>query len=237
MADARNTIIFTNNSHQAYGVGTKEYDGLAMADNTVPVIVLNPSSKISDRRRRFTLIHELAHLFLNESAVSKISFRGEYAITNPEERRKEIWCNKIASEVLAPGKWLRKQWSPGNEVRAQIEKIAHSIHVSRDMLAVKARDTDLISQAQLNHLLRAYEEEYQRRQEMVATQPSQSGGRLIPASAALKRCGRYFSRCVLDAYQGGFINATEIYGLTGGLKLTYLKEFAAKLNYPLHKWK
>lgn len=238
--DARHIMVFTNNSHNAYKIGSDEYDGLAIADHKAPVILLNPSSKISARRRLFTLMHELAHLFLNESAVSKISFRGEYVITNPVERRKEIWCNNVASEVLVPGEWLRSRWSPAHDIhdtKEQVKKIASKIQVSRQVIALKARAIELITSGQLNNLLKSYDEEYKRQQEMIAGQPSQSGGRLVPASAALKRCGHYFSHRVLDAYEDGFITAIKIYDLLGGLKLKYLKEFAERIDYPLSKWR
>ena len=238
--ETRHIMIFTNNSHNAYKIENDEYDGLAIADDIAPVILLNPSSKISVSRRLFTLMHELAHLFLNESAVSKISFHGKYAIANPAETRKEIWCNNVASEVLVPGEWLQSRWSPTHDIhdiKEQIGKIANRIQVSRQVITLKAREIELITPGQLNNLLKIYDEEYKRHQEMITGQPSQSGGRLIPASAALKRCGHYFSHRVLDAYQDGFITAIKIYDLLGGLKLKYLKEFAKKIDYPLSKWR
>ena len=143
----------------------------------------------------------------------------------------------------------------------QIKNIAKSIHVSRDMLAVKARSMELIKQEKLNNLLQTYREEYNQLRERVTestdslkatkkdptefvqssfselSHDHQSAKSLISVNTALKRCGHYFSRCVLDAYQSGIINATDIYDLTGGLQLKHLKEFAKKLDYPLHRWK
>ena len=267
--DERNIVILTNKNAKEYKISEEEYNGLAMADDIAPVILLNPDARISSTRRIFTLMHELAHLFLHESAVSIIDFQDDYA--NTQEEKKERWCNQLAGEILVPGKWLLRVWPPSLfpgtrmqvDVKMQIEKIAKDIHVSRDMLAVRAKNVGLIKQEELSNLLQTYKKEYDQLRAKLAKHadssdtakesplkskqpsfnafsehsPTKSSVSERHVKAALQRQGRYFSCCVLDAYQSGIISATDIYDLTGGLKLKYLKEFAKKLDYPLHKWK
>ena len=254
-------IVLANRSDKGYSIEKEEYEGLALADKIVPVILLNPITGISPQRRIFTLMHELAHLFLGDSAVSTIDPYGGYAGGDSKKRSKEKWCDEVAGHVLVPSQWLKNRWIRGKNAEQQIEEIAGRIHVSREMLAIRAKEIGRISEEELNNLFRAYrgrdqqrreqkilkkallsidfpsedEERHKKRQESSHTSSSESSRR--DTDVALKRCGRYFSRCVLEAYQRDIINVTEIYDLTGGLKLKYLKEFAEKIGYPLPRWK
>lgn len=261
--DKHRVIVLTNRSGRGYSIAKEEYEGLALADKVAPVILLNPIISIPPRRRIFTLMHELAHLFLGDKAVSTIDFYGGYASGRSRKSRKEIWCNKVAGNVLVPSQWLEHRWIDGGNSERQIKALARKIHVSREVLAIRAQEIGKIKKAELNSLFQAYkskghrgqeqktsrttqllldapsegEERHKKKHERSHTASSRSSRQDTNINAALQRCGHYFSRCVLDAYQRDIIDVTEIYDLTGGLKLKYLKEFAAKIGYPLHRWK
>ena len=57
-------MVLANKNNKEYRISEEEYNGLAMVDDIAPVILLNPVSSIRNKRRIFTLMHELAHLFL-----------------------------------------------------------------------------------------------------------------------------------------------------------------------------
>ena len=44
----------------------------------------------------FTMIHELAHIWLGTSALSDAAMTAEEGVTE------ELWCNRVAAEVLVP---------------------------------------------------------------------------------------------------------------------------------------
>ena len=227
--EKRGILVLTNDTHKSYKITSEEYDGLAIPDEIAPVILLNPGRKLRSARSIFTLMHELAHLLLGDTAVSVINFRSQYYedIADKEVRQKERWCNRVAAEVIAPSDWLGRVWSRQEDAGTQIEEIANEIKVSRQMLAVQARQNHFIDRNKLEELLEKYTPG--------PFDNTQSGGITVPENTAIKRCGTYFSRCVLDAYQSGFIMARDIYDLTG-LKLKYLSAFAKKLDYPLIGW-
>ncbi len=231
--EKQGVTVFTNNTHRYYKINPGEYDGLAISDNLAPLILLNPGPNLKNSRSIFTLIHELAHLLLGEGALSLINFRSQNNINNTDARELQIesWCNKVAGEVLAPNEWLTQNWSATEPSRQQIETLADSIKVSRQMLAVQVKNNHLIGQQKLEQLLTEYEGQFH-----LSRQNKRSFGITRPAPATIKRCGSYFSRCVLDAYQKNSIAATDIYDLTD-LKLKYLKEFAHKIDFPLHRWR
>lgn len=71
-----------------------EFRGFALSDPYAPLVFIN--SRDSQAAQMFTVIHELAHLWLGLSGVS-----------NPEPapkptRRVELFCNAVAAEVLVP---------------------------------------------------------------------------------------------------------------------------------------
>ncbi len=77
----------------------KDISGFCLPDAEFPLIYLNNST--TKTRQIFSLMHELAHLLLNVSGISK--FDGSYVNRlPPTERRIERFCNEVAAEILMP---------------------------------------------------------------------------------------------------------------------------------------
>lgn len=77
----------------------KDISGFCLLDADFPLIYLNNGT--TKTRQIFSLLHELAHLLLNVSGISK--FEQSYMSRLPvAERRIEQFCNKVAAEILIP---------------------------------------------------------------------------------------------------------------------------------------
>ncbi|MEN8169983.1 MAG: XRE family transcriptional regulator [Pseudomonadota bacterium] len=96
-------------------IGTDVFRGFAIADTVAPFIVINDND--SQGAWSFTLLHELAHLWIGEEGVSNSSAWADSQI--------EKFCNNVAGEILLPDKQLH-----GVNVNASMEvkAIAHVIN-------------------------------------------------------------------------------------------------------------
>ncbi len=111
------------------------FDGLSAwaNDGTVPVIVLNNSNIKSLDRKRFTALHELAHLILNLD---------EYT-----EKQKEKFCNYFAGAMLLPEDTLRKE--VGNSrtklLLPELGAIKQQYGISIQAIAYRMKDLNIIT--------------------------------------------------------------------------------------------
>ena len=77
-----------------------EFRGFALNDRFSPLVFINGAD--SKSAQMFTLAHELAHIWLGKSALSNTDL-----VTDPSNNI-EIWCNKVAAELLVPLKSIQK---------------------------------------------------------------------------------------------------------------------------------
>jgi Zn-dependent peptidase ImmA (M78 family) len=145
-------------------IGADVFRGFAMADKVAPFAVVN--SKDARPARSFTLVHELAHLWLGQTGVS-----GDIAIDAPrnENARIERFCNDVAGEFLLPEKHFRQvavQFEP-NDVegaRACIDLVASRWSVSEPMVAYRFQRVGQLT----DHAYSVLRQEYQQRWKMHA---------------------------------------------------------------------
>lgn len=127
----------------------KDISGFCLLDADFPLIYLNNST--TKTRQIFSLLHELAHLLLNVSGISK--FEASYMNRLPAaERRIEQFCNKVAAEILIPSDDFGRQITglPSNAESAQdhlYANLASRYGVSREAVLRRLLDLKRVSQA------------------------------------------------------------------------------------------
>lgn len=118
-------------------IDARVFRGFAIADDVAPFVVIN--TKDAKAARAFTLIHELAHIWLGQTGVS-----GAVSSNNPlsENAKSEQFCNDVAGEFLLPdGKFKGHApvFDPSDLDTAQsmIDAIAVCWSVSEPMVAYR----------------------------------------------------------------------------------------------------
>lgn len=135
--EQRGVFVFKSSFKQ------KEISGFCLRHDEFPLIYLNNST--TKTRQIFSLLHELAHLLFNVNGLSK--FDQSYVSHLPQHERKiEVFCNAVASEVLIPSSDFDKQAAnlPSNLTDVSdvvFSKLARRYGVSRE--AVLRRFLDL----------------------------------------------------------------------------------------------
>ena len=137
--------------HTDFDVRT--FRGFALADAVAPFVVINPH----DARAAwtFTLLHELAHLWLGQTGVSAVGYR---------QRAIERFCDQVASEYLLPDDHLNELRLPGGAdldmLVAVISEFARERNISSAMVAYRLWDADRIHQATWRQLSTAFRDRW-----------------------------------------------------------------------------
>lgn len=127
--------IALGNTHRKLEVS--EFRGFAISNTYAPVVFVNSSD--APTARLFTLLHELAHIWIGSSGVSD----GNTANGRDEER----FCNAVAGEFLAPEAQFRALWNPDVNWEDNLAPLATRFHISRLAIGRRALDLGYISQA------------------------------------------------------------------------------------------
>ena len=141
------------------------FRGFAIADKIAPFVVIN--DKDARAARSFTLVHELAHIWLEESGVS-----GAPSPDTPKSPhgRIERFCNDVAGEFLLPAAALREQPARPDAGDRQgtadlIQVLADDWSVSEPMVAYRLYRVGLVQTGLYRELVEHYAARWRRRRQ------------------------------------------------------------------------
>ncbi|MGD9897197.1 MAG: ImmA/IrrE family metallo-endopeptidase [Candidatus Methylacidiphilaceae bacterium] len=203
--------IVGNNTHRK--LDPNEFRGFVLVDEHAPLVFINGAD--SKAAQMFTLMHELAHVWLGKSAAFDLRE------LEPSHEPSEQACNRIAAEFLVPKQELTEFWSRAKEEADPIQTVAREFKVSALVAARRARDLKLVRPADFSRFYRRYEEgERQKRK-------APRGGDFYATQNL--RLGRPFGEAVVRAVKEGKLSYSEAYRLTG-LYGTAFHRYSAQLH-------
>lgn len=195
--------------HSRLKLDSEELQGFAIADPYAPFVFVN--SDDWNAPQLFTLVHELAHIWIAETGISNE--------VEPEIRHKgkfhpvELFCNEVAANALMPIEIVSSFDIVSFQNLKDVYKVAKQLGVSSFALLVRALKLNIISAPHYQKLKKHadidYAEFLKREAEKKAKQKEkdQPGGPNY-FLLQLNRNSRLFTQTVLDAFRGGIIEPT-----------------------------
>ncbi len=190
--------IVRNNTHRRLDV--QDFRGFALSDSHAPLIFIN--SNDTNAAQIFTLAHELAHLWLGNSALtdSGIVIDSDY----PQE---EVWCNAVAAELLVPLDHLQGELQRNEPLPDALSRLAKLYKVSS--LVILRRLIDL-KQLEKDEFELAWKHETNRLQKLNRTS---KGGDFYRAT--ISRVGRRFAHAIVSSANAGKTFSRDAFSLLG----------------------
>ncbi|CAN5745399.1 hypothetical protein BH20ACT11_BH20ACT11_10740 [soil metagenome] len=209
-------LVFINgvvNNNSDRKLDPVEFRGFALVDEYAPLIFINNADFKS--AQMFTLVHELAHIWIGAEGVSNF---GETLLPLPHEI--EQFCNKIAAEFLVPEEELRTAWDRAQDEEEPYEFLARHFKVSNLVAARCVFDLGLIDRAAYFEFYRSWEEDERR-----VKLSGGDGGDFWNNQNV--RIGKPFGTAVIRAVKEGRLLYRDAYSLTG-LKGETFNEFVKR---------
>jgi len=196
-----------------------EFRGLAISDEYAPLIFVNTADAKS--AQIFTLAHELAHLWIGESAISDLQMFVNF------NNQIEKFCNEIAAELLVPQKDFTILWNHNDTIEDNTKRVSDRYLVSPIMVAKKAYDLKFISYIEYSNFYTKQMALWKAIKEKRKKEKTASGDyyRTTPV-----RLGRLFSESVVHSTLEGkllYRDATKLLNMT---EMSTFKNYAKEIG-------
>lgn len=191
----------------------EEFRGFVISDEFAPLIFVNGHDAKS--AQVFTMLHELAHLWVNRSGIFDLKDLALPADTT------EKYCNEIAAEALIPEGEIQAIWYSYANSETPYQDLAKHFKASPVAVGRRLLDLGLVSK---KHFL-AFYAEYQ---SSAGQAPKRDSGGSFYNNQNF-RIGKRFMRIVSRAANEGRITYTEAYKLTGLNNATF-DEYASRIG-------
>jgi Zn-dependent peptidase ImmA (M78 family) len=206
--------IVGTNTHRK--LSPDEFRGFTLIDVLAPLIFINGAD--TKAAQIFTLAHELAHVALGGSAISRPDL-AETGVIEGTER----WCNEVAAELLVPMASLSEEYRRGEELTGELERLARLYKVSTLVILRRIFDAGFMTRPGYHE---AFERELSRILEMSADKPS--GGNFYNTQPV--RVSKRFARALISDTLEGRTLYGDAFRLLGSKKVAVFEELGQRLG-------
>lgn len=207
----KNGIVGNNTSRK---LNLNEFRAFTLINEYAPLIFIN--SNDTENGKLFSLLHELAHVWLGKNSL----YNEPYASQENISRLEQI-CNAIAAEILAPDKLFIERWEAYHmHDLYTLEEISKYFRCSRFVIIRKALENGFISREEFARTLLVLQGEYQKWQQ---DKKKKSDGRGNFYKNLATRWDRTFINALDEMTRSGSTQYTEAYRLTGTQSSSFSK--------------
>jgi len=199
-----NGVVHNNNYRH---LDPKEFLGFAMADDLAPLVFMNGAD--TKASQMFTLAHELAHIWLGQSAIS------DSKLSIVPDERVERWCNKVAAELLVPLDAMRQAYHPDGELAEEAGRLARRFKVSTLVILRRIHDAGGLTRQE-------FWEAYHAEVERLRSIPRGTGGNFYLTQAA--RVSKRFVAALVTSTLEGQTRYNDAFRMLGFAKHSTFKE-------------
>jgi Zn-dependent peptidase ImmA (M78 family)/transcriptional regulator with XRE-family HTH domain len=206
--------VVGSNTHRK--LDPREFRGFALADPAAPLVFVNGAD--SKAAQIFTLLHELAHLWLGGTALDDV----DLAARGWQDT--ERWCNQVAAEVLMPLAEIPGALIRGETLANTTERLSRKFKVSTLVVLRRLYDAGTLSWEEYRS---AYDAEFRRLTGLLGERAS-GGGNFYNTQPT--RFGRRFTRAVITSTLEGHTLYRDALQLLSFKKVSTLNELASRLG-------
>jgi len=203
-------VVGSNNRRK---LDPEEFRGFALVDSLAPLVFVNGAD--TKAAQMFTLAHELAHVWLGQSALSDV------APTSSPLHAVESWCNRVAAELLVPLAIFREEYQPAAILRTELDRLARRFKVSTLVVLRRIHDAGGLTADQ-------FWREYRRELERLRAMPTGGGGNFYLTLGA--RASKRFARALVVSTLEGRSSFTEEFRLLGLKRMVTFQELGHSLG-------
>ena len=198
------SVVGNNNRRK---LDPDEFRGFALADDLAPLVFINGAD--SKSAQMFTLAHELAHIWLGQSALSDVG-----PASSPSNDV-EIWCNHVAAELLVPMAALRQEYDRQMALSEEANRLARLFKVSTLVVLRRIHDAGGLTREEL---WQAYADELTQLRAI----RKKGGGDFYLTQAV--RVSKRFARALIRSTFEGQTSFTEAFRMLGLKKMSTFRE-------------
>ncbi|MDX2048776.1 MAG: XRE family transcriptional regulator [Chitinophagaceae bacterium] len=207
----KNGIFISRTSfiHTRLKLDSEELQGFTICDKYAPFVFLN--SDDWNAPQLFTLVHELAHVWIAASGISNE--------IEPELKHKdklhpiELFCNEVAANTLLPVELMQRiEHSTFNSSKS-VFNLSKKLGVSSFAFLYRAYSTGLIPLNKYRELKKDADEDFQeflrKEEEKVIKAKEKKKGGPDYFMLLVNKNSHLFTKIVMDAFRGGHIQPTQ----------------------------